>query len=219
MNTNRLAQMYDRLSPWERFRLVLDAAGRGDDQELQRLAMASPREWHERRDFAPFLWALERTTAEYMMRQLDHAVCLYWARAEFFYWGKANLLHPMKKSEKLENHLWSIHRLCAFCFLRLAEAWRLFCKDLDLDPDALLEIGSATICLAEQSAGQTAFSAEEALAYIRADAPELEDMARLTAREQANGLRWFFDSELAKWEVPGTANASPPPVVGPTGSQ
>jgi hypothetical protein len=211
MNTNRLAQMYGTLSTWERFRLSLDAAGRNDEQELQRLLAASPWEWRQSRDFERLFWALEKTAAEYTSRQLDLVAILYWAKAESFYWGKANLLDVTKAAEKLENRLWAMHRLFAFCVLRLVEAWRLFCKELQLDPDELLDVGLATIRLAEETSRQTAFSADEALAYVCEHCPTLEGIARLTAQDEAHGLRRLFEAELAKWGAPSTANAGPRP--------
>jgi hypothetical protein len=43
VNTKALARHYDRLEPDERFRLVVEAVARGDEQEADRLAAACPR--------------------------------------------------------------------------------------------------------------------------------------------------------------------------------
>ena len=96
-------------------------------------------------------------------------------------------------------------------FEELVEAWRLFCKELQLDPDELLDVGLATIRLAEETSRQTAFSADEALAYVCEHCPTLEGIARLTAQDEAHGLRRLFEAELAKWGAPSTANAGPRP--------
>ena len=43
MNTNAVARHYDKLEPEERFRLVIEALARSDEQEADRLAAACPR--------------------------------------------------------------------------------------------------------------------------------------------------------------------------------
>lgn len=43
MNVNALARHYDKFKPDERFRLVIEALARGDEQEADRLAAACPR--------------------------------------------------------------------------------------------------------------------------------------------------------------------------------
>lgn len=43
MNINAVARHYDKLTPEERFRLVIEALARSDEQEADRLAAACPR--------------------------------------------------------------------------------------------------------------------------------------------------------------------------------
>jgi hypothetical protein len=57
MNTNALAKHYDRLTPEERFRLILAAGGRGDEAERERLARAGQRITLSMQDHAPFAHA------------------------------------------------------------------------------------------------------------------------------------------------------------------
>jgi hypothetical protein len=58
MNTSGLAKHYDRLTPEERFRLILSASGRGDRDEADRLARACGRISMSMQDYAPYAKAL-----------------------------------------------------------------------------------------------------------------------------------------------------------------
>lgn len=52
MKANGLARLYDRLTPEERFRLVLMAMARGDHEEVRRLRESCPRKRYEMQDAA-----------------------------------------------------------------------------------------------------------------------------------------------------------------------
>src|ERR1700723_2110449 len=58
MNTNGLTKHYDRLTPEERFRLILAAGGRGDEAERERLVRAGQRIALSMQGHAPFAQAL-----------------------------------------------------------------------------------------------------------------------------------------------------------------
>jgi hypothetical protein len=52
MRKDKLGKFYDRLDPDERFRLVLEAAARGDEEEIKRLRDTCPRETYTAIDIA-----------------------------------------------------------------------------------------------------------------------------------------------------------------------
>jgi len=56
MNTNRLAQMYDRLTAKERLPLVLNAEKRGDTAEKKRLANSAPPTFGKCPIICPVFW-------------------------------------------------------------------------------------------------------------------------------------------------------------------
>ena len=52
MRKDKLGEFYDRFDPDERFRLVLEAAARGDEEEIERLRETCPRETYTASDIA-----------------------------------------------------------------------------------------------------------------------------------------------------------------------
>ena len=52
MRKDKLGKLYDRLDPDERFRLVLEAAARGDEEEIERLRDTCPRAEYKASDIA-----------------------------------------------------------------------------------------------------------------------------------------------------------------------
>ena len=50
MKKNGLGKLYDRLTPEERFRLVVEAEVRGDEGESRRLVQSAPRYTYEEAD-------------------------------------------------------------------------------------------------------------------------------------------------------------------------
>jgi len=59
MTAAAIARQYDRLTPEERFRLILVAGGRGDDAERERLVRASGRIHLSMSDYSPYSIALQ----------------------------------------------------------------------------------------------------------------------------------------------------------------
>ena len=52
MRKDKLGEFYDRFDPDERFRLVLEAAARGDEEDIERLRDTCPREMYTAIDIA-----------------------------------------------------------------------------------------------------------------------------------------------------------------------
>jgi hypothetical protein len=52
MRKDKLGKLYDRFDPDERFRLVLEAAARGDEEDIERLRETCPRETYKANDIA-----------------------------------------------------------------------------------------------------------------------------------------------------------------------
>lgn len=73
MNVNAVARHYDRLTPEERFRLMLAASGRGDDAERDRLANAGARITLSMRDHAPYAHAFDELALLVYVELVDEA--------------------------------------------------------------------------------------------------------------------------------------------------
>src|SRR5262245_53572106 len=73
MNTDRLALKYDRLTPVERFRLILAAGDRNDDVERQRLVQAGKLLRISVRDHTPWARAFDELATFYFLELANHA--------------------------------------------------------------------------------------------------------------------------------------------------
>jgi hypothetical protein len=126
MNPNGLARLYDRLTVWERIGLLIAADARGDGAEYRRLFDTSPpRTWR----FPAHLiaeHALHVLAMIYVGEQLDAAAGYFHAL-----WRMGDAADPRPQD-------W-LHAAdaSAYFFAANADAWRRFCAELDIAPDAL----------------------------------------------------------------------------------
>src|SRR5690348_146268 len=77
MNTNGLANLYDRLTPKERLPLIMAASARGDEVERERLANSAPREGFRLPDYHGLGEGLLLASLFHLLELLDLAA-LYW---------------------------------------------------------------------------------------------------------------------------------------------
>lgn len=73
MTWNTVAKQYDRLTPEERFRLILAASGRGDEAERDRLATAAERITLSMPDHSPFAHAFSELALLVYVELLEEA--------------------------------------------------------------------------------------------------------------------------------------------------
>jgi hypothetical protein len=102
--------------------------------------------------------------------------------------------------------------MVAFRFVIDADAWKLLCAELRLDPEAILRHlpGCDLVRDVEQAARKVAFTAEEALADLRSELEAAEAAADLgpaarreyrldTAADVARGMREFLEEWAQRW--------------------
>src|SRR5262245_29894012 len=73
MNANALARNYARLTPEERFRLILAAGGRGDEAERDRLVNAGERITLSMPDHSPYAHAFDELARLIFIELLETA--------------------------------------------------------------------------------------------------------------------------------------------------
>jgi hypothetical protein len=126
MNTHGLTRHYDKLTAWERLPPLLAALNRGDDAEAERLARSAP----TRPAGVPHYYGLWEGLAllrvVYQMQQLERLCAIVAA---------AGLMASGETAEGESRLKWL---LPALRFVVDADAWKLFCAELQIDPDALL---------------------------------------------------------------------------------
>jgi hypothetical protein len=140
MNTNRLAKHYGTLSPTERLALIVNAAARGDEQEIGRLRSSAPREdWRmsHHSQMADRLKLMLSTCLLELLNDASHGLrAIMFARSP-------DISGPVEKgmySSILCAERWmDEYRLCAYCLVTRLRGWRLFAERNGLDPDFLFE--------------------------------------------------------------------------------
>jgi hypothetical protein len=182
MNTNGLAKHYDKLTAWERLPLILAALNRGDEAELDRLTGSAPTRPAAVPHYFELWGGLTLLTFCHLSVQLELACLLFSASA-------AAAVPELEEEQAL-----SAIRMIAFRFARAAEAWQLLSADLGMAPEAILGHlpGRDLVRRAEEASRRIAFTAPEALAYLRRhdEAAELE-----TAADIARDMKGFLEKQ------------------------
>jgi hypothetical protein len=132
MNTTNLVRQYDALTPWERLPLIVAAVGRGDEVEETRLASSAPRLNFQIANCWGLVQGLDYLARHYLLEQLDRAD-IYWRVLNLL--DKEPLFRQTRKAKQREERLWRGVETLAYRIVVQADAWKLFCRQLQIDPD------------------------------------------------------------------------------------
>ena len=209
MTTNHLARYYQTLTPWERLPLIVAACERGDAVEEERVARSAPRHGFRVPDYWGLAEGLSDLAKLYLLEQLD-AAALYWRLAGVL--DQEPLGRPTPEERQRDERRWQLLKMLAYRYVVRADGWRLLCQQMHIDPAVLLKElpGYDAVQQMEPVARQLAFSAEEALAFLRAQVeavrpPEGETAAVQreykidTAADVAQSMRAFLQERLDAW--------------------
>jgi len=209
MNSNHLAQYYRTLTPEERLPLIVSACERGDAVEEERLSRSAPRNGFHIPDYWGLAEGLDDLAKVYLLKQVDLATC-YWRLAGVL--DREPLGRPSREERQRDERRRKSLKLLCYCYVVRADGWRLLCTQMHIDPVILLKDlpGFDTVQQMEQVARLLAFNAEEALAFLRADAeasrPAQEETTGVkreykidTAADVAQSMRTFLQMQLDKW--------------------
>jgi hypothetical protein len=197
MTTAKLAKLYDQLTPRERLPLLIAAGRRGDDAERERLIRAAPRVSYRVTDYHGLADAMQLVVMWHLVERLDLG-----AR----YWLLSGLSDELEAAErpadrKRADRIEAAVRTMALRFCNEVDGWGLFCRDLNIDPNALLADLPAfdTVTHMERSARLLANTPEEAAAYFRAKGKS--ELARMpTAEDVAESLRGLLAWGERQWQ-------------------
>jgi hypothetical protein len=209
MNTDQLARHYETLTPWERLPLIVAACERGDAVEEERLGRSAPRNGFRVPDYWGLAEGLDDLAKLYLLEQLDLAA-LYWRFAAVL--DREPLGRPSRADRERDERCWQLLKMLAYRHVVRADGWRLLCSQMHLDPVVLLKElpGHDAVQQMEPVARLFAFSAEEALAFLRAQAEAVrptEDETPAVRREYkidtaadvAQSMRAFLQERLDGW--------------------
>jgi hypothetical protein len=198
VNTNALAKLYDRLTPLERFPLILAAAERADDAEVQRLLHSAPRVHLSLPDHHGLSDGVLLQALIHVIEQLNLGLMFWHVQALIADW---EAFPARKEDEAGADRLWDSVRLAAYRFCVEADGWRRLCAELKIDPDALLRgvRGYDALQFTEKAARAFLWSPEEATAYLRRKYGP-GDAELPTVDEAAQAMREFIDWRVAWWD-------------------
>ena len=168
MNTTALSRHYECLTPWERVPLMVAASLRGDPLEADRLAQRAPTSTFRVPNYRGLSEGLHQLVFLYLVEQLEFAALYHQTLAvttDLDNWAQGKTL------AKREKQMSQLLRLLAFRFVLQADAWKILGDKLHIEPEALLRglPGVGVVQRMEACARATAFTAEEALAYLTAE--------------------------------------------------
>jgi hypothetical protein len=193
MNMNGLAKHYDRLTPRERFPLILAAGLRGDQAEHARLIRSAPSKSFSVPNFRGLAEAFERLSSLILMSRLELAL--------LYNQISALLRNEMlaKQGAKDDLDLFNGLRMVAYRFLVRGRAWKELYAEGQIDAEALLKDlpGYDLVKLMEPEAGMVAFTPEEASDFMRKTAGESANVE--TVAETVAALREFLDYRAQSW--------------------
>src|SRR5262249_8362858 len=117
-------------------------------------------------DFRGLSEGLERLAFCHTMVQLNLAVHYWWGSAAL---DGALPVRNKKEAKRRQDRIWRLLRLDAYRFVVNADAWRLVCAGLHVDPEQLLRglPGYDMLTRMEKAIRPVAFSPTEALAFLR----------------------------------------------------
>jgi len=124
MNNNKLAKGYDKLSPQERFSLIIAAESRGDEQERAALMDTAPKVGFRVVDYYGLADGFHKLALAHLVDLLSMGNLILWA----------SYLDG-------DEQTWDLVEELAGAYLAHGEGWRLFCAENNLNPEALLPQG------------------------------------------------------------------------------
>jgi hypothetical protein len=207
MNTNGLAKQYDKLTPRERFALIMAALARDDELEGTRLFLAAPKKHYSAADYHGVAMSFFWLSGLHFMSVLDMAACYFEAFAD---------LHRTRKKD--EEEAFENVMALGYIFQTYLVGWRKFCADLNMDPEYVWRLlpGFDTIQRADSISGSrpdkstpgAAFVEEGAARWLirqtRVDEAVMDDEAVKAVRVvNADGmaatLHAEFERLIEKW--------------------
>jgi hypothetical protein len=197
MKSDGLAKHYSRLTPAERLSLIMAASKRDDEEECQRLATSAPSVTYRAPHYFALASAFRELCESHRMKLLELAAMYLYGSASAQAVAQAGVASAAERGQA--QRLLDVSRWFGYMLKVNLAGWRQFCAGQHLDPDPFMASlpGKEVLGMAAELAEQDAFTAEEALAYMRRQ--NMKATAATTAEDVAAGLRKDLDGRAAWW--------------------
>lgn len=179
-----LQRQYDKLTPFERVALILEAAKRGDATERDALQRTAPRCSYLIGNHHGTLEALQLVAHAHLIFQLDRALSV------------AMLAHLAEENDRA----WRAARVGAYAFCVQADAWRAFCGELGIDAELAFygfDNARSSLEFNEKIVREFAFTFEETRAEMVKKFGENSEP--ITVERALNDMRAVFNDLVDLW--------------------
>lgn len=207
MDTKALQRDYGKLTPRERFALLLTAAVRKDTKELTALeATRGRRTWTIPEGFG-VAEAFYFVAYTYMITQLERAANIL----ALGYWIGRDEARARKKGGHETIETIDTLAYAAYAFLRRAEAWRAFCAGFGISEDTAntfvsIHCGDGTLNMVESIAKHVAYTEDEARQSLDRAREYLEELGGepgprelITMQRELKALRDAYTDRAARF--------------------
>jgi hypothetical protein len=186
MNLKRLVKHYEKLTPRERFSLIMAAAARGDESERKRLMRSSPTALFRVPAYRGYSEAFCDTASLYLIQQLESGVRCWKCMALFE--GEE------ETSERIANCL----GLFGHQFVTRREAWNRLCAEYGIEGDLVLSVypGFALLRDLDEMISNLAYSHDQAAVVLR---EKDEDLRPVTTDELHQAMKHHIENHATAW--------------------
>ncbi len=197
MNTKTLTGLYDRLVPSERVPLLFAALGRDDDLEASRLVDSAPTPAFRISDHYGLCDSIRQLSLFHMTEKLDHALVFSTQLGLWLKYETSTEFEDRIMTERLRRraHLTG-YKLCVE-----ADAWKLVCAEMHIEPDVLLKrlCGFETVRKFEEIARSLPlWTPEETATYLKNMGEDESKMP--TVEKAAQSMRDFIQHRVEWWK-------------------
>ena len=196
-STKTLERQYRHLAPEERFPLIAAAAARDDEAERLRLVDSSPRGAWTLPDYHGTAKAMCDLAKLFLMGQLGRVVDFLHAHRWIALSERVG--EKSGDTDEGETHRTSI-LLATYGYVMSDSAWRRFCEEKAVDPEALLAHlpGYPTLMQCDWMLRKAAPTAEEMTELLRLETGDADAVA-VTADQVLTEWRRAYREQVAKW--------------------
>ena len=181
-----MTRHYEKLTPRERFSLIVAAGIRGDEADREKLMRSAPKKAFSVPNHRGYAEGFADVGNVYIAQQLDTGVWMW------------RSLNAIEGDQKEDSRLHQCVAMFASRFLVWRKAWRMLCEEYGVDGDAVLSVHPTwkTVQQLAELAEILALSPDEAAVYVH---ERDEEASLVTAEEICEVLKEAVEERVRWW--------------------